>query len=86
MDYPREAELNEIEGTILVSFDLDSTCVLYNIEQDTILGYGCDDAMFDSLCELEQLLKTDFKGNCQPIIRATLPAVFELDREAVGWK
>jgi len=83
MEYPREAELNEIEGVITVTFDLDSTCSIVNVRQDIILGFGCEDVMFDSLCELETLLKKDFNSTCEPLIDNTLPAVFQLERDEI---
>ncbi len=81
MEYPREAEINGIEGTIIITFDLDSTCSIHNIRQDVVLGYGCEDVMFDSLCELEELLKKDFNSTCEPLIDNTLPATFKLESE-----
>ena len=86
MEYPRAAELNEIEGTVIITFDLDKTCSIHNIRQDIVLGYGCEDAMFDSLCELENLLKKDFNSTCDPLVDNTLPAVFQLDKEEVSLK
>ena len=86
MEYPREAEMNEIEGTVIITFDLDKTCSIHNIRQDVILGFGCEDVMFDSLCELEELLKKDFNSTCDPIVDNTLPAVFELDKEEITLK
>ena len=86
MEYPRAAEINGIEGTVIVTFDLDKTCSIHNIRQNVILGYGCEDAMFDSLCELENLLKEDFNSTCEPLVDNTLPAVFQLDKEEVSLK
>ncbi len=80
MEYPMEAQLNEIEGSVIITFDLDATCSIHHIRQDIVLGYGCEDAIFDSLCELELLLKKDFNNTCEPLVDNTIPALFELEK------
>ncbi len=86
MDYPKDAELNGVEGTIIVRFDLNAECSIHNISQDTILGFGCEKALLKSLCDLEEALKKDFDGVCVPMYSAKLPAVFELEKETLSWE
>lgn len=63
--YPRKAEENNIIGTVIVLFDIDSNCRYVNIRLEKGLGYGCDEAAVKALksCKLE------FKGtrrSCAP--------------------
>lgn len=41
--YPKKAEENNISGTVIVSFDIDSTCSIVNIKIVKGIGYGCDE-------------------------------------------
>ena len=41
--YPKKAQENKIGGTVMIEFDMDSTCVLTNPKIIKGLGYGCDE-------------------------------------------
>ncbi|MES2431932.1 MAG: TonB family protein [Bacteroidota bacterium] len=41
--FPKEAADNNISGTVIVIFDIDSTCNKVNIRIEKSLGYGCDE-------------------------------------------
>lgn len=43
LEYPEEAEINEIEGTVVVNFVIDPIGEIYDIEVSQSVGYGCDE-------------------------------------------
>ena len=43
LTYPKEAQDNNISGTVIVLFDTDSNCRAVNIRIEKGIGYGCDE-------------------------------------------
>jgi len=41
--YPDKAAENKIQGEVVVSFDIDSTCSIVNVKLVKGIGYGCDE-------------------------------------------
>ena len=76
--YPREALEKKIEGTITITFDVDSTCSLVNIRQDNELGYGCDEMVMKAMNKIEKDHKEDNGQKCNPIENISLPFEFKL--------
>lgn len=54
LTYPLKAQENNISGTVIVLFDIDSNCRILNIRIEKGIGYGCD----------EEAIKT--LKNCRP--------------------
>ena len=80
LKYPRQAQLEKIEGTIILSFDIDSTCSFINKKQDVKLGYGCDDLAWKTLEKMEVDFKKNNKTRCKYLEHMTMnvPVVFKL--------
>lgn len=79
--YPREALDAEIEGTITVTFDVDSACYLTNRRQDIILGYGCDEAVEEALDRFEKDYRKENRYRCDPRNNYKIPIEFEIPRK-----
>ena len=43
LKYPKKAAENNIQGEVVVSFDIDSTCSIVNVKLVRGIGYGCDE-------------------------------------------
>lgn len=43
LKYPDKAVENKIQGEVVVSFDIDSTCSIVNVKLIKGIGYGCDE-------------------------------------------
>ena len=71
--YPTDAKIARIQGTIILTFDLDSTCSFINRRQDIELGFGCDDAAWETLNKMEKEFK---KNNDKKSFN--IPVVFRL--------
>ena len=41
--YPKKAQENNVQGEVVVSFDIDSTCSVVNVKLVKGIGYGCDE-------------------------------------------
>jgi TonB family protein len=41
--YPKKAKENNVQGKVVVSFDIDSTCSVVNVRLVKGIGYGCDE-------------------------------------------
>ena len=41
--YPKKAQENNVQGKVVVSFDIDSTCSVVNVRLIKGIGYGCDE-------------------------------------------
>ncbi|MFN2430373.1 MAG: energy transducer TonB [Cryomorphaceae bacterium] len=79
--YPQDALEAEIEGTITVTFDVDSACHIINRKQDITLGYGCDEAAQEALDRLENDYRKENGYRCEPRRNAEIPISFELPIE-----
>jgi hypothetical protein len=78
LKYPNEARNNNIEGTILLTFDIDSTCKIVNKKQDVILGFGIEKAIDDGLMRLEKDYRKKLKSKCVSLKDILIPVVFKL--------
>lgn len=76
--YPEEAFEKNIEGTIVINFDIDSTCSFINRTQNAILGYGCDEIAWKTINTFERDYKKLNKNNCEATKGISLPVKFEL--------
>lgn len=77
--YPRQAQILKIEGTIILTFDVDSTCLFINRKQDIKLGHGCGDIAWKTLDKMEKDFKKNNTNKC-PHMKNTMniPVVFKL--------
>lgn len=69
LSYPRAAEEHDITGTVVVLFDIDSNCRIFNIRVEKGIGYGCDEAAINTL----KRCKPKFIG-----IKRKCPAMFNV--------
>ena len=49
LSYPLKAQENNITGTVIVLFDIDSNCRIVNIRIEKGIGYGCDEEALNTL-------------------------------------
>ena len=49
LSYPLKAQENNISGTVIVLFDIDSNCRIVNIRIEKGIGYGCDEEAINAL-------------------------------------
>lgn len=49
LSYPKKAQENDIYGTVIVLFDIDSNCRMVNIRIEKGLGYDCDEEAINAL-------------------------------------
>ena len=77
--HPKQAQILKIEGTIILTFDVDSTCSFINRKQDIKLGHGCDDIAWDTLDKMEKDFKKNNANKC-PDLKNTMniPVMFKL--------
>jgi len=73
--YPKKAKENGISGTVIVTYDIDSTCSFVNRTIKEGLGYGCDEAALAVLDKIEKDIKRDNKSKCKPF-SMTMPIRF----------
>jgi TonB family protein len=76
LSYPGKAQENNISGTVVVLFDIDSNCRLVNIRIEKGIGYGCNEEAIKAL----KLCKPIFNGtkrNCTPIFNLRQPFTFK---------
>lgn len=76
--YSKKAMENHIDGTVIVQFDIDSTCFLVNRTVKQSLGYGCDEQVLLVLDKLARDMKKDNKMKCKTVTRLELPVRFKL--------
>lgn len=81
INYPAQAKENKIEGAVLVSFDVDSTCTLINKKVAKGLGYGCDEEALRILNEYEVCFKANNSKKCEPLQGFTMPINFKLPKQ-----
>jgi TonB family protein len=79
MKYPNQAKIAGIEGIIIITFKVDSTCTFINRKQDIKLGYGCDELVMETLDKMEKDFKKNNKKRCKYFANTmTIPVVFKL--------
>ena len=76
LSYPLEAQYNDISGTVVVLFDLDSNCRLVNIRIEKGIGYGCDEEAIKAVKKYKLILNGT-KRNCTPIFNLRQPFTFK---------
>ena len=75
LTYPLTAQDNNIFGTVVVLFDIDSICRIVNIRIEKGIGYGCDEEAMKAL----RKCKPVFKGTtriCAPVFNLRQPFTF----------
>lgn len=65
VSYPKKAEESNIEGTVVVQFDIDSTCSFVNLKVVKSLGYGCDEEAVKALRNCKRIYSKG-KPDCTP--------------------
>jgi TonB family protein len=77
--YPQTALEAGIQGEVIVSFDVDSTCTLINRQVIKGLGHGCDQEALKSINEAEKKLKMDNKSKCCSFNNIEVPVNFKIE-------
>jgi hypothetical protein len=65
LEYPLLAKENNISGTVIISYDIDSNCSFINRKVVSGIGYGCDEAALKSLDQMEIDLKRKNNFPCK---------------------
>lgn len=77
LQYPDDAQENEIEGTVRVKFVIEKNGALTNIEIVNKLGYGCDEEVIRVLKRMPKWAPAMLKG--EPVrSQFTMPVSFRL--------
>jgi TonB family protein len=76
LSYPRSAQDNNISGTVVVLFDIDSNCRLTNIRIEKGIGYGCDEEAIKALKKCKPIFDGT-KKSCTPILNLRQPFTFK---------
>lgn len=64
--YPQLAKEKKIEGTVIISCDIDSTCSIINRKVVKSLGYGCDEAALKVWTSTKDVLKNRISISANP--------------------
>ena len=78
IEYPQAAKENNIQGKVILSYDVDSTCAVINRKVVQGLGYGCDEAALKVLDKVQKDLKKEEKGKCNTLKNILLPLTFKM--------
>lgn len=78
INYPKPALDANIQGNVLVQFDVDSTCSLVNRKIVKGIGYGCDEEAIRALDQVEMYFKSEHNSKCCPVKGTMLPIRFRL--------
>ena len=76
--YPRTAVEANIQGQVIVTFDVDSTCSLVNRRVTKSIGYGCDEEAIKSFDAVEKQLKIDHNSKCCSFKDIKVPVKFKI--------
>lgn len=76
LSYPSSAQDNNISGTVVVLFDIDSNCRLVNIRIEKGIGYGCDEEAVKALKKCKPIFNGT-KRSCTPILNLRQPFTFK---------
>lgn len=76
--YPLAAKEANIQGDVVVTFDIDSTCSLINRKIASGIGYGCDEEALRALDEAEKSLKSKNGSKCCPVKSIKVPVRFRI--------
>ncbi len=74
--YPDKARDNDIQGTVILTFDVDSACDVINRQVAGDTGYGLNKAALYALDRVARELKKEFKS-CKSF-SGNLPVIFKL--------
>ncbi len=74
--YPENARNKEIQGTVILTFDVDSTCAVVNRKVVVGIGFGCDQAALYALDKVAKEMKREYK--LYKSFSGTLPSKFIL--------
>ena len=74
--YPTEAIKNDIRGTVIVVFDIDSLCNITNIRVEKGIGYGCDEEAIRVITDCKKQLTKLARRNCAPKLNVKQPISF----------
>lgn len=74
--YPQTAQDNNITGTVLVSYDIDSNCRIINIHIKKGKGYGCNEAAINALKKCKPVL-VGTRKKCDPLFNILQPFTFK---------
>jgi TonB family protein len=80
VSYPKKAEEHNIQGTVVVQFDIDSTCSYVNVNVVKSLGYGCDEEAVKAIKNCKRGY-TKGKPDCIPIHNLLQTFVFSKPKE-----
>ena len=77
LKYPAQAEENNIQGTVVVIFDIDSNCRYVNIRIEKGIGFGCDEEAIRIVaqCKKTYNIHRNFV-KCTPKFNIKLPVTF----------
>jgi hypothetical protein len=76
--YPELAEKNKVEGTVIIKYDIDSSCSIVNRRIEKKLGSGCDEEALKVLDQYETKLKELNKASCNIEKDNLFPVKFKL--------
>ena len=76
-NYPKKAEENNIEGTVVVQFDMDSNCMFVNFRILKSLGYGCDEETIKAI-KCKVIYRS---GTCPPLYNLRQAVIFTKPKE-----
>jgi len=76
LSYPREAQDHNISGTVVVLFDIDSSCRFINVRIEKGIGYGCDEEAIKVLKKCKPIFNGP-KRNCTPVFNLRQPFTFK---------
>lgn len=80
VNYPELAKKKKIEGTVTISFDIDSTCSVVNRKVVNGIGYGCDEEALKVMDQYEISLKNSNKSGCDPQKDMRFPVKFTIPK------
>ena len=77
LKYPLQAEQNNIQGTVVVVFDIDSNCNYVNIRIEKGIGFGCDEEAIRLVSHCKKTYNVPRSLiKCTPKFNIKLPVTF----------
>jgi TonB family protein len=64
--YPKKAQENNVQGKVVVSFDIDSTCSIVNVRLVKGIGYGCDEEAIKAVKKMKLTYSKEQGHKCTP--------------------
>ena len=81
LKYPKEAEEKKISGTVILTFDIDSTCQFINIKIEKGIGFGCDEEAIRLLKESRKNCTGIRPKSCEPKYSLKIPITFKYQED-----